>query len=190
MTFEERKQLDPIGQPAFSPSNRPSLHDFLLSLNVLFWLNLLPSHRWSDPARSPVNRCVTCIRMILATLLLYLFWLMCIEGNHPVRLTIPVLNDTFTTSAEGVFYRGPSEVCHGCFSRLLQSLDVSALAGFSRSPGAGAGAAYCPHFVIRSRMTSQPVDFTQSTEAVKQPGLYWLALNEPPMGRQGSWANR
>jgi DNA-binding NarL/FixJ family response regulator len=27
---------------------------------------------------------------------------------------------------------------------------------------------------------SKPVDFSQFTEAVRQMGLYWLLLNEPP----------
>jgi CheY-like chemotaxis protein len=32
----------------------------------------------------------------------------------------------------------------------------------------------------------KPVDFTQFTESVKQLGLYWLVLNEPPMGRRSA----
>lgn len=31
----------------------------------------------------------------------------------------------------------------------------------------------------------KPVDFTQFIESVKQLGLYWLVLNEPPTGRRG-----
>jgi two-component system response regulator len=31
----------------------------------------------------------------------------------------------------------------------------------------------------------KPVDFAQFTEAVRQRGLYWLLLNEPPPGVRG-----
>jgi two-component system response regulator len=28
----------------------------------------------------------------------------------------------------------------------------------------------------------KPVDVSEFTEAVRQPGLYWLILNKPPLG--------
>lgn len=33
----------------------------------------------------------------------------------------------------------------------------------------------------------KPVDFAEFTEVVRQLGLYWLALNEPPQGRGRTW---